>query len=161
MVARRLLYRKWDGVLPVPIADIAERLLGRKVEYVSREKLGGADGEACVEMINGSPRGVIRIANDLHEHRKRFTIAHELGHLVLGHARLGKENKRRDFLSQLGIDPEERDANLFAAEMLMPAQFVEKAFYSKEIRNIKEMARLFQVSETAMENRLYSLGLLP
>ncbi|RME85388.1 MAG: ImmA/IrrE family metallo-endopeptidase [Zetaproteobacteria bacterium] len=159
--ARKLLYAKWDGVLPVPVDRIAPMITRTPVEYVDRDEIGGADGEARVEMMDDRPTGFIRVANDMHIHRKRFTIAHELGHLALGHARLGEEYKRRDWLSSLGVDEEERDANLFAAEFLMPAQFVEKAFYHDEIKDIAELARLFFVSEVAMLNRLQSLGLLP
>lgn len=159
--ARKLLYQNWDGILPVPVEDVAHRLLGTKVQYVDRAEIGNADGEAAVEMIKGRPKGIIRVARNMPEHRKRFTIAHELGHLVLGHARLGEKNKRRDWISSLGVDPEERDANLFAAEMLMPAPFVRKAFYHEKIATISDMARLFRVSEEAMLYRLRSLELLP
>lgn len=49
-----------------------------------------------------------------HPHRQRFTVAHEIGHLLLGHT---KDDIPIDFDSS---DPEEIEANKFAAELLMP-----------------------------------------
>ena len=52
--------------------------------------------------------------------RARFTIAHELGHIILGHVRPGEVttvNREPD----PGDAPEERAANQFAARLLAPA----------------------------------------
>lgn len=58
--------------------------------------------------------------------RHRFTIAHELGHLLMHqytkpHADGEQRIRFRDGTSSLGTEPEEVEANQFAAELLMPA----------------------------------------
>jgi len=78
--------------------------------------------------------------------RARFTVAHELGHLLLGHPgnqpRIRADNKNN---SQL-IEPElEREANIFASEFLMPSDLVDPSMSADEI------SRLFKVSlDTAL-----------
>ena len=52
--------------------------------------------------------------------RIRFTIGHELGHIVLGHVRPG-EHTRQNREPQPGDDPMEQAANRFAADLLAPA----------------------------------------
>ena len=91
--------------------------------------------------------------------RKRFTIAHELGHFFL---HLQKEDG--DFVEGYfrGADNQdmgkEIEANQFAAALLMPREHIRRAWY--EGRSVQEMAALFGVSESAMGYRLGNLGLL-
>jgi Zn-dependent peptidase ImmA (M78 family) len=102
--------------------------------------------------------------------RQRFTIAHELGHLVLHKEQRLHVDSRfpialRSELSSLAIDDGEIEANQFAAELLMPIEFLEK-----DIRRIpdelaldeaiKRLAAQYEVSAQAMTIRLSSLGLL-
>jgi len=98
--------------------------------------------------------------------RRRFTIAHELGHLELHHNRpiSVSENSgilMRDMNSSIGEDLKEIEANYFAACLLMPSELI-----SSELKNhsyidedvIVELARKFNVSSLAMTIRLTSLG---
>lgn len=50
--------------------------------------------------------------------RARFTVAHEIGHLVLGHVEIGLPLHRTNLGS---VDPRERAANQFATRLLAPA----------------------------------------
>ena len=80
------------------------------------------------------------------ETAKRFSIAHELGHRILAH-------------SGCGTDPgQEREANIFAAELLMPLGLVKAAL--KRTRRLSELARAFQVSKDAMRIKLDEQHLL-
>src|SRR5205807_8592593 len=103
--------------------------------------------------------------------RQRFTIAHELGHLLLHETRsmiVDTHVYRRDEVSSMGTQKEEREANAFAAELLMPADFVERA--CDEIAGalptitvnqlVGNLASRFQVSQQAMEIRLGNLQIL-
>jgi Zn-dependent peptidase ImmA (M78 family) len=106
--------------------------------------------------------------------RKRFTIAHELAHYLLGH----KDEDhidweftviRRDGKSSEATDVQEIEANAFAANLLMPKMFVFRDVerfknYSGEVE-INEAARQFlamkyEVSELALNFRLTNLGLI-
>ena len=83
--------------------------------------------------------------------RQRFTIAHELGHFLLGHG----SGMYNDGVVQ--NRNKERNANHFAAELLMPLDKINAMIeygFSKEL-----MAESFGVSIDAISLRLKSLGL--
>lgn len=106
--------------------------------------------------------------------RINFTIAHELGHYFLHREILMK----KDFLEKdRTLDSEkilyrkdssvecseeelkyEREANRFAARLLMPEALVKKAWTIFE--NIETCALIFDVSQIAMSIRLNELGIL-
>jgi Zn-dependent peptidase ImmA (M78 family) len=86
--------------------------------------------------------------------RQRFTVAHEIGHLML-HP-IGEEF-RDD--SSFGGDIREAQANGYAANLLMPENAIYRhARFSAE--TVDELARMFEVSRAAMKIRLAKLGLL-
>lgn len=85
--------------------------------------------------------------------RQRFTVAHELGHLVLGHT-VGV-NQHNELINLSADEPIEVEANIFAAELLMPFDWLKKE--PKNGQNvIDELARKYQVSTEAMGWRLTS-----
>jgi Zn-dependent peptidase ImmA (M78 family) len=102
--------------------------------------------------------------------RRRFTIAHECGHLALEHAGEVFIDKqvvnRRDSNSSLAIDNQEIEANQFAASLLMPrdevVSFLDNLLLTNRNRHsiIESMASAFKVSRPAMEYRLVNLGLI-
>jgi len=149
--------------LPIDVEEIA-RLRGARVVYEQMDpELSGLlyrDGETVVIGVNSAH----------HENRQRFTIAHELGHLVLHQGRpvvldhVVRLNFR-DPLSGTATDTEEIQANRFAAELLMPADLVRvEAGRAREARNPLDdhfeqaLAQGFGVSAEAMKNRLTNLG---
>jgi Zn-dependent peptidase ImmA (M78 family) len=102
--------------------------------------------------------------------RQRFTIAHEIGHLVLQHKGelfVDKTVMKRDELSSQATDRQEIDANNFAAELLMPEMLIIEAVQRRQAKKpdnnsaefINELAEEFQVSPQAMEYRLTNLGM--
>jgi Zn-dependent peptidase ImmA (M78 family)/DNA-binding XRE family transcriptional regulator len=108
-------------------------------------------------------RAMIGINKDHHSNRRRFSLAHELGHFVLGH-HLGSS----DEVDSLHIDTDEghppgfdwhaeRAANDFAAELLMPRRLMSAAF--ERSQDPSELADQFKVSRLAMGYRLVNLGL--
>ncbi len=91
--------------------------------------------------------------------RQAFTIAHELGHIILGH------NKNYDVLYRTQADnfngsssEEEKQANYFAASLLMPKELIQN--FWKGNRDIELLAAHFGVSRTAAYWRLKELGLI-
>jgi Zn-dependent peptidase ImmA (M78 family) len=71
---------------------------------------------------------------------QRFSVGHELGHKKMGHRGCGTDAKQ------------EREANVFAAELLMPLSLLKKAIGKH--RSLGDLARLFQVSKEAMQIKL-------
>jgi Zn-dependent peptidase ImmA (M78 family) len=62
---------------------------------------------------------------------RRFTGAHELGHLMLHKFRSLRESPFGNDNWRSVNRPEEQEANLFAAELLMPTRYVRKLFLSR------------------------------
>jgi Zn-dependent peptidase ImmA (M78 family) len=101
--------------------------------------------------------------------RQRFTVAHELAHLLL-HATTPVHVDRmlvnlRDTHSGEGTSEEEMEANLFAAELLMPANFLQRdvaklgtAFDVDDELQVARLAKRYGVSKQAMTIRLSRLG---
>jgi Zn-dependent peptidase ImmA (M78 family) len=102
--------------------------------------------------------------------RQRFTIAHEIGHLLLHkdeHLHVDEKSPigLRNDRSSLAIDEREIEANQFAAELLMPVELLEKDLgrLPDDIETeeaVTRLARLYQVSEQAMTVRLTALKVL-
>ncbi|MCU7492871.1 MAG: ImmA/IrrE family metallo-endopeptidase [Ignavibacteria bacterium] len=109
----------------------------------------------------------ILVKNNDSPYRKRFTIAHELGHVFL---HLAKDGDFVDNNLDLFRDIEESDlnsndasfreveSNYFAACLLMPPDLVIQAY--RDDKNLNSLANKFKVSESAMGIRLNKLGLL-
>jgi hypothetical protein len=88
---------------------------------------------AEARLLTGPGRPIIAVSSSpfISHHRRRFSIAHELGHLELHRGtRLLINCTKRDIQDKpenTNIDTEQ-EANKFAAAFLMPARFVEKPF---------------------------------
>ena len=99
--------------------------------------------------------------------RQRFTIAHEIGHFLL-HSKLkpifiDKSPKVmfRNSESSSGELYQEREANAFAAALLMPKDLIKDELEKMEadFKNpTKQLSKVFSVSEQAMSFRLANLG---
>lgn len=145
-------------MLPINVIDIARQL---KLEYTTLFLQEGVSGLLVKDTKDGPFKAVVDAGE--HEHRTRFTLAHEIGHYV--HKYVGEEwahreaglVERRSELSSLGTDPEEIWANEFAACLLMPAAIVMR-FWADGME-IPEMAKKFNVSQKALEYRIKNLGL--
>ena len=106
---------------------------------------------------------VIGVNENHHANRQRFSLAHELGHYLLGHHQQSRGYEDRFHIDTTDGTPPgfdwraERAANDFAAEVLMPRRLISQAF--KKNDDPGALAELFAVSELAMGYRLVNLGL--
>lgn len=102
--------------------------------------------------------------------RQRFTVAHEIGHYLL-HSEsnslfIDKTAKvmYRNTQSSTGELLKEREANSFAAALLMPRNLILMAIDNltddEQDDFVQSLARKFKVSESAMGVRLSNMGLL-
>ena len=174
---------QWTPQCPIPVERIAEKHLGYNIEitdddiYKDTEILGGIIFADKIIQVNGSI--------EHHDGRYSFTIAHELGHHCL----------HKELFQKLGIEPDahtnmcretgekplaEQQADTFAAYLLMPTKFVNKA-YTKAFGDTNEVfdigykkrhmlgsiaSRVIEsggfdnVSLTAMTNRLIGMRLI-
>jgi Zn-dependent peptidase ImmA (M78 family) len=148
---------------PVPVERLV-RALGAKLRFSPLdEELSG-----MVYVKDGTP--IIGVNALHHPNRQRFTIAHECGHLLLHRAEITREihvDKNfpmlmRNALSATGADEMEVEANFFAAELLMPAEFLAQSlgnepFDIDDESAVSALAKEFKVSTSAMRFRLGNL----
>jgi hypothetical protein len=160
----------WDGkTLPVPVEDIADSYAGLLVRDV--EDLSGApgapplDGSQTLSGLLLPALGEIWVnAGEAREWptRRRFTIAHELGHWRLHH-----EGERGAFCRSTSVDPRppeerpplpriEEEANAFAAAVLMPARLLQQEYVRCQ-RDFARLCRRFGASGAAMGRRLHAV----
>ena len=100
--------------------------------------------------------------NDLEDgHRYRFTIAHELGHCCLAHTCLDSPNGIHIELRMEGnsILPEEKAANTFAGELLIPYDSLMRVIDELILPSVRILADIFAVSENVMLARLKHLNI--
>jgi Zn-dependent peptidase ImmA (M78 family) len=138
------------------------------------EEIGGGvnrsnnSGDLIGEIRKEGDQYKILILGSDHYYRKRFTMAHELGHFILHKDKIDTLTSIVDSAEYNGItEEEEKEAHAFAAETLMPEDKVREIYKeTKQNQNgdkekiIEEMSKMFQVSKMAMRLRLYLLDLI-
>lgn len=146
-----VLDRLWDGNLPIRPEQIAYDM---RVALVGRGGPGDMDYPYSGFFTYQGNQPVVEYNVNEPLVRRRFTVAHELGHYVLGH----QDVPRDSFDVSRSGNPIEVHANQFAAELLMPAHVVRTMALSGRT-SIDELAQTFGVSRVAMEYRLANLSL--
>ncbi len=140
-----------------PLRDVVAAVERRTQAHVVVLDLGASIAGACVDrpglrliLVNGTDAVA----------RQRFTVAHELGHLLMGH---GSIVDRPEAISGYDHDPVEVCANAFAAEFLMPAEAVQawrREYVDGELAlaDLVLMAAAFGVSAQAARYACASAG---
>jgi Zn-dependent peptidase ImmA (M78 family) len=149
-----ILKAESDLPIPVPIEKLALQL------GISDIKDLEADGFVGGLITNATKStGVILVSKNLQRGRRRFTIGHELGHLLLPHHKPGKDDSFLCSIDDLrALDPKvadrrkqwEAEANRFASLMLLPPpRFRKDANVSKEpsLSDILALAERYNVSK--------------
>ena len=88
--------------------------------------------------------------------RQRFTLAHELKHVIDAPA---ERALYRDRSYVPAAVQRERAADYFAACLLMPRAWVKRAYCDDGLQDLARLARRFNVSKMAMQVRLLQIGL--
>ena len=151
--------------IEIPItdmSDVVEKKMGGRIEETTRiEEL--ADGS----VEKAGDNFIIKVSPFQSEERKRFTIAHELGHLFLHmgyktNQKIWDSQKERHYYRS-GSSLIEYQANEFAAALLMPRKkYLEilDDYTENSIVDTPEVAEYFGVSVSAASNRGKFLGYL-
>ncbi len=129
---------------PVPVADIA---MDRGVLCLEAKLTG-----CLARLVRKGKRGVIRTDERIREEgRKRFAIAHELGHWFLHEAESQIFSCTAEQMRDYKGSPMEVEANLFASELLMPTALFRPLASDSEptLQRIKSLAETFNTSLTA------------
>jgi hypothetical protein len=146
--ATRLLDSAGVSHEPVSLRDVVSalnlELVGKTREPFTSEAALEPLGDGRAIALNGGDSG-----------RRRFTIAHEIGHFVLHQEPSRPE--RGGAVDEVGRR-EEREADAFAAELLMPEHLVREAV-REHGPDVARLADRFAVSRKTMQARLRHLGL--
>ena len=145
---------------PIPVEKVARHIQAEVRFSPLDDEISG-----MVFVKKGVP--VIGVNSMHHPNRQRFTIAHEIGHLILhrdiveSSVHVDKEYRvlMRDPNASRGIHKIEIAANQFAAELLMPRSLLEpmlqgKVFDLDDETWLETLSRRFRVSKQAMSHRL-------
>jgi Zn-dependent peptidase ImmA (M78 family) len=163
ILANELIQHFSSGDLPVDVEHIARKLHCIVSRYGLKPNISGL-------LIREQGQVVIAVNPNDAPVRQRFTIAHEIGHLVMhpgrpllvdADVRVNLRTPTAGFATEL----EETQANQFAAALLMPAERVRKEVDKiRRVRrdanpDVESLALRFGVSSAAMQYRLINLGL--
>lgn len=152
---------------PVPIDDIADSHFGLHVCERSPEEMCEAPGApelAPGDVLSGlllpSRMEIWVNAEEVEQwpSRRRFTIAHELGHWVM------HRGQQTLFCRGKGVQVDEREvegpdieeeASIFAASLLMPRELM-KVYWERCGKRHDAMCQIFKASGAAMGRRLHT-----
>lgn len=150
MKAKDLLSRYWSGHIPVRPERIALSMGITISDY---------EGEFVVTQLREDNSIEIKLCASYSLVKKRYAIAHALGHIALGH--LSKTNASIEETATSYYDntpsKEDQKANQFATELLLPEDCLEWAIRDGKSRSLAELSALFVVSTAAMAHRLSAL----
>ncbi|MFJ2261520.1 ImmA/IrrE family metallo-endopeptidase [Streptomyces sp. NPDC087844] len=162
-VAARALLRAFEiTTVPIDPYELARRL---NVVVVPQE----LDDDVSGMLLRRDGSCVIGVNRTHSEHRRRFTVAHELAHLRLHRGRpliLDTDTRvnYRSTVSSMATDREKIEANRFAAGLLAPEALVRGAVHQISFRTVDELVGVlsgkFKLSEIAMTYRLMNLGII-
>ncbi len=152
-------FQSTGGLIPVPVVDVAKKLELPVYEIDMPIMEGVIPSGVLSKLVNGN--WAIVLNEKEAATRKRFTIAHEIGHFLIHKDKpfVDTFNAGETFYRNgIGDERLEKEANFFAANLLMPSEKVKEIWSLSS--NPLEMARKFDVSEVSMTFRLKSLGLI-
>lgn len=160
----------WDGEsLPVPIEDIADSHVGLLVRDV--EDLAAAPGAPPLHQEQSLSGLLLPLKGEIWVNaaeardwppRRRFTIAHEVGHWSLH-----RDAEQAVYCRSTSVDPDpakgppllpatEEQANAFAAALLMPASLIREQYVRCD-RDFFKLCDVFGSSGAAMGRRLHAV----
>jgi len=119
--------------------------------------LKNADGR----IVFGKNKAIISINKDIdYDSKKRFTIAHELGHFFLHRNSIKIHNDNALTLDTFKNGSQETEANQFASELLMPTElftlYANSKPFSPEL--LRDLAGIFQTSITSVAYKYQEVG---
>ena len=133
-----------------PIPDITELLEERGIKVFKWRLPGSVDGLSCrVRRVRGDDVRVVVCSTGKSPERQRFTIAHELGHLVL------------DIPPTV---PEEKACQRFAGAFLAPGDELIREVGCRRLNfgfeELIEFKHIFGISAAALVMRMHDLGIV-
>jgi len=148
--------------IPVPIEDVCQQL---DIEKIAPLETEGFEGALLTDIARS--RGIILVNQQASRQRKRFTIAHELGHFLIPTHIPDVEGRflcsRHDLSRMSGKEGDRRarmevEANRFASLLLIPPPVLKREVRSRgrpDLQQIPQLHTKFDVSKEAI-SRAYA-----
>ncbi|WP_377158384.1 ImmA/IrrE family metallo-endopeptidase [Roseateles sp. UC29_93] len=145
--AEWVVARYGDGAMPILPEKIAEQMGIRVCALADHHR----------HSVYAGPDGGLRIVIDTNgsNHRKRFAVAHGLGHILLRH-----EHPPLEAWNSFGNhppDPRDHAANMFAASLLVPTEKLRWCVTSGWMRNVDHIVKTLWVPLELLEFRYQQL----
>ena len=147
-----------NWIAPVPVEDLAA-----SVNIVKITELEFDGFEGALQTDAKKQKGVILYKAGTRDERRRFTIAHELGHFLMPSHKGNQQctaadlrETRRDTIHQR----QETEANRFAAGLLMPKPWFSKdmnGLGEADVTHVQTLAARYRTSVEATSNRYIEL----
>ena len=163
--ARKLLAHKGPKQPPIDPVELAHQLGVRVVTVNPPDDVSGF----FIREDPDSGQPTIGVNKHHSPVRRRFTVAHELGHHLLRHEGDWHIDDMiisfRDSASSSGEHAKEIEANLFAATLLMPQSWVRRDFLRSPFdlgddQSLQRLSKRYGVSTQSMTYRLVNLKLV-
>ena len=120
----------------------------------------GASGNVCGCLVKDGNSAIILINSYLENlGRKRFTIAHELGHFIIPNHNNTTYQCDRFRIEEFGNRNQETEANIFASELLFPTKEAKEIVRKHSVSSslIEKHAELYGMSLSAVAVKLVKL----
>ena len=142
----QVLIRYAVSSLPVSVTNLCRKMQIRIALYESKN-----DSDGYSVTINGFP--VIFVNMTCSHRRQRFTAAHELGHILLGHTGMYRlvnrePSKKDNYIEQM--------ANVFASRLLAPSCILHEC----GLKTAEDVAELCDISLQSAAYRIERMNLL-
>lgn len=138
------LCKKYGLSVPVNLNTIINK---KHIEISYEENQVGIDG-LC--QLQRSPPRIILNTEITYEPRRRFTIAHEIGHICIpwhtGVDLCSLDDPYVKIQGQRMVNTQELEANIFASELLMPTEWLKQTF---ELNTKDLLSLVEQISNAA------------
>ncbi len=150
-ITKKVLEENYVLTPPIDIVEIASNY-GLTVHESSFDEVNNVAG-----FIDPETRKIVVNESDS-PNRKSFTIAHELGHWLMHQSLLESDPDTYAILYRIPLggaseDYIEREANFFAANLLVPSEMLHD-FYHKRGYDMATIAEIFRVSQEVIGYRI-------
>ena len=138
---------------PIPIKEVIERYVG-DVQIVERMDIDFPPGVSAFSTKDMQTGWVIAVNPREPTERQRFSLAHELAHIVLI-----LNQPKKIYCSHESKGWDEKLCDRFAGDILMPEAMIRDLYKSTPSPYIEDVAKMFKVSRDVAKIQLGRLGL--
>lgn len=149
------LYKKYSLSVPVDLQKILDE---KNIILIYKENPVGMDG---LTHLQESPP-IIELNTEItFEPRRRFTLAHEIGHICIswhtGITVCSLDDPSYKVQGQILINTQELEANTFASELLMPTLWIQSNFNLIDFEMKELIKKVSSKAKTSIMATLYAL----